>query len=429
MKVLINISLIFLLLLYFSCTNEDFERSINEQLSFDEQELLTKMKDASMVIAQFADRKDVQDELDQMIKMKMYNDDYVFFRDLFSPNVNEKLKSANIEQTAFKKAFDQAISNNGLKSEKIDDLENYLVSNNLVLYIPYPVEMYPDNKRIPTVAYHPLLNDSLGEGFQFLSSAKPNSDLNFKRVQVNDAYALKNLCFLIVPAEKLGFESDNLQFKSVSSPTAGQHYEIRVGKAACFKQYDDIFSGGSEIFFANVTGDLNLTNGQVTAVPKGFTKSITRFEILMRFPVDVNTLFLADWKTDLTQVSVFVFEDDPVGSREVSGSVKTTASAKITPTSGGTSSSGTTPDVTTTTNGTTYKGEVNGAFEYQASWKATVVSSDAIIMHTDYPRDWFFETNSDPTAEFGLWSDAYGAIYRGVYNQFVFCLYVIERSY
>jgi len=364
-----------------------------------------------------------------MIKLKMYNDDFVFFKDLFTPSSNEKLKSANIETTAFEKAFDNANANSGLKSKEIDDLKDYLISNNLVLYIPYPEEMFPEDKRIPTISYHPMVNDSINEGI--LPVIKNNKVREYKTVTVNYDYALKNLCYLIVPAEMLSYEIETQQLKSVEAPTAGQHFEIRVGKAICYHHYDGLFGGGSEIFFGIVTGDINLTNGQVTAVPKGFMKTIPRLAIDLNTHVDINTMFLADWAPSLTQVSVFLFENDPEGTAEASGSVKTTASTKLSGngTSGNSSSSGTTPNVNTTTTGTGYTGEVNGGFEYQASWKTTVKTQDAIIMHQDFPRDYIFATNNDENAEWGKWSDEYNVIYRGVQSEFAFCLLIKERTY
>lgn len=419
------LSIVFL----FSCSKDQQEIVSDPQVDLNQRELLSKMKEASLVIAQFSENEEVKKELDRMIKLKMYNDDFVFFKDLFTPSSNEKLKSANIETTAFEKAFDNANANSGLKSKEIDDLKDYLIANNLVLYIPYPEEMYPEDKRIPTISYHPIVNDSISEGFQPV--IKNDKVREYKTVIVNYAYALKNLCYLIVPAELLSYEIEKQQLKSIEAPTSGQHYEVRIGKAMCYRHYDGLFGGGSEIIFGIVTGDINLTNGQVTAVPKGFMKTIPRLSIDLGYHVDINTMYLADWTPSLTQVSVFIFEDDPEGTREASGSVKTTASTKLSGngTAGNSSSTGTAPNVTAETTGTGYTGEVNGGFEYQASWKTTVKTQDAIIMHQDYPRDYIFAINNDENAEWGKWSNEYNVIYRGVKNEFAFCLIINERTY
>ncbi len=211
---------------------------------------------------------------------------------------------------------------------------------------------------------------------------------------------------------------------------ATQHYEVRVGKAKCYEHFDGLFDGGSEIFFGIVTGAINLTNGQVTAVPKGFMRTFSRTSINLGYHIDVNTLFLADWTTDLKQISIFIYEDDPEGTREASGQVKTTTTTKIAGNvSGGNSSSNGTPPISTTTENVGLSGEVGGLYEYTATWKSTVKSQDAIIMHQDFPRDWFFATNNNKTAEWGKWSEEYQVIYRGVKDVFAFCIPVIERTY
>ncbi len=413
----------------FSCTKEQHDIDRDILFDLDQQVLLSKMDEASIVIAQFANNDELINELDRIIKLKMYNDDYIRFSDLFTPFSNEKLKSENIETTLFEKCFDKVISENKLKSGSINDLKSYLVSNNLALYIPYPAEMFPKNNRIPTISYHPLVNDSINKGIQAIS--ENNQIVGYKDTIVNDEYALKNLCYLIVPAEKLGYENGNGQLKSVATTLPSTHFEIRVGAVYCFKQYDGLFEGGSEIFFGNVTGDINLTNGQVTAVPKGFRKDISRTQIALLLPVDINALFLAEWKTELTQISMFVFEDDPSGTREISGSVKTTASIKVigNSSSGGGASTGTVPNVTTQTTSNGYSGEANGAFEYSGSWKSTIQTQDSPIYYLDYPRDWFFALNSNPNSEWGAFSEKYQAIYRGVRGEFMFCLAVRENNY
>jgi len=387
----------------FSCSKDQQEIVSDQPVDLNQQELLSKMKEASMVIAQFAENEDVQKELDQMIKLKMYNDDFVFFKDLFSPSSNEKLKSANIETTAFEKAFNNAVTSTGLKSGEINDLKDYLTSNNLVLYIPYPIEMYPDKKQVPTISFHPLVNDSINEGVQAI--IENNKVKGYKNVTVDDAYALKNLCYLIVPAMELSYESEDAKAKSAENVSAGYHYEIRIKLSRCFKQYDGIFAGGSEIYFGN--GEPAIANGHVTAPPKGFSHSFSRSEILWNTLKNINTLFIADWSEDKTQIVMFVYEDDNEGSVEVAGTAKITHTSAL---------ADTTSSVKTST-----------GWETGVSVKTTYKSQDCVIFNNDYPRDWFFNTNYNGAGEWGHSLD--GLTVRGAKDALEYTMSITTRYY
>jgi hypothetical protein len=405
MKRIINFSFIFFVVLLISCSKEQQEVIVDPIFDSQQREMLLKMKDVSTLIAQFAENEEIKMELDQMIKLKMYNDDYILFRDLFTPTSNDKLKSAKIESTAFERAFNNATNSSGFKSGEIDDLKNYLVSNNLVLYIPYPIEMFPEDKRIPTISYHPLINDSINEGFQAI--IKNNIIEGINTVIVNDDYALENFCYIVVPAGRLGYESENYQMKSVENSTSANHYEIRIKKARCKVQFDGFFDGGSEVYFG--CGTPAIANGHVTAEPLGFLFTFNRSEILWNTIKEVNTLFIADWAENKTQIVMFVYEKDPVGSVEVSGNVKITHTAAL-------------KDTTSSIN-------VGSGWESSQSFKRVYQSEDCVIFNNEYPRDWFFGTNSDPTAEWGEFSSTDNVIVRGNQDMLDWTMTITQRFY
>jgi len=426
-----------LLFVSFSCEKENIEGSNNKESQLTEQQLKVreKLQKTALILTEMSSNSKVVASIKDKILNTSYEDENVLFKDLFSYNEDKSVCLFDFKEEFLNSAQkinslkSQSIQGQDFEFTDINDLIDYLCKNDIQVYWPY-IPITSNDKNI-TISFHPIDNDSVGIGYKYIPNIDGNG-FSYEEVIVDDEYALNNAVWIVNiydrPDSTLTYDN---YLKSMKSVTTGPHFEIRVGKAKCYQHYDGLFGGGSEIFFGIVTGAINLTNGQVTAVPKGFMKSFSRTSINLGYHIDVNTMFLADWTTDLTQVSIFIYEDDPEGTREASGSVKSTTSAKITGNvTGGTSTpSGTTPPISTTTENAGLSGELGGSFEYSATWKATVKSQDAIIMHQDFPRDWFLETNDDENAEWGKWSDEYQVIYRGVKDEFAFCLPVIERTY
>lgn len=392
----------------FSCSKENQEELEVIQPNSYDKELLSKMEEASTVIAQFANNDEVKSELEGMIKMKKNNDDFVYFKDLFKSSSSDNFKGANINETAFERCFDNVLNRDNEKSGEIDNLKDYLVANDLVLYIPYPLEMYPEDKRIPTISFHPLVNDVESKGIKAILE---NGEINgFNDVIVDDSYALNNYCILIIPADKLCNEifgdvqkSAILENNTVLS--SKPHYEIRIKHARCLKQYDNLFSGGSEIYFGN--GEPIIEGGHVKAPPKGFSHLFSRADIRNERFKDVNTLFIGDWTEDKTQIVMFVYEDDGEGTVKVGGTAKITHATAL--------------------NDTTSSMKTSNGWETSCSFEATYKSNDVVVFNNDYPRDWFFETNQDPSAEWGKMKE--GLILRGNKGHLEYTTSIIVRYY
>jgi len=406
-------------LVLFSCgNNETVIDNSQTGLSIEQKEMIKKMEDASKIILQMVTNDEVNSELNCLIQHQMYGDDYIPFKDLFFPNKNDKLKSSVVGETAFAKAFND-ISN--LKSQGLEVLKDYLVENNLAIYIPYPLSDYPEERRIPTITFHPLLNDSVNIGFEPI--IKNLELISYNEVAVCENYTLEHPVYIVVPISRLdtsygneetiGYFSDNqdVKLKSKNSYTG---YEIRIKKACCKVHYDNIFNGGSEVYFGNARAGFD--GGHVSTFPDGFPYRFSRPDIRNDRIVDINTLFLADWSVDNTQLVMFVFEDDERGTQEVSGQAKFThKQAQV-------SSLGL-DDVIT------YKVDNSGTYETAVGFKQTVNTQDAVIFQNGYPRNWFFATNSDRSAEWGDFDEDDNVVWRGAKDQVEWTMTVAERSY
>ncbi len=210
-------------------------------------ELKNKMNEAARIIATFSDDKDVQQEIAKMIDMQMYGDDYVRFKDLFRPEENSKLKSA--AATHFAKRFRHAASSSLLKSGEASDfdLEKFLVENDLVLYVPYPLEDYPEGNRIPTISFHPLTNDSVNIGYVF-SNLKSSNQVQ-QVPEVNEAYAGTHPVYIITPENEIIADGGgNTGTGGTGNGTSNYTtFNFKLIDMHVENFYGGIFSGGPDI--------------------------------------------------------------------------------------------------------------------------------------------------------------------------------------
>jgi len=154
----------------FSCndTPEDIPNENNSEIEYkeltpEEAKLKTELAEAAKIIAEIASDKEVLDEIVGTIKVQpRVMEDRVKFAELM--NSTQKLKSAsvNFKQGKFAKAFNSKLSKGEFKSTStlIDNLE----ANGVEVYIPYPIEDYPEGTEI-VVTSTPLDNEFENIGY------------------------------------------------------------------------------------------------------------------------------------------------------------------------------------------------------------------------------------------------------------------------
>ncbi|MFB6318714.1 hypothetical protein [Saccharicrinis sp. FJH54] len=339
------------------------------------------MDDASKVLASMADNKDVTDEISFIISKHMYSDDFVFFRDLFNPEDNKVLKSAGFNQSVFESEFDRALDQMKLKSTGFDDLKQFLIDNNLALYVPYPLEEYNENNRIPTISFHPLVNDSINCGYEYksetgLKSTEILSD-PYEIVTVNEEYAEEKPVYLIVPKE---IEEPTVPTIDPIDPVATNEInEVKVGWVYLTKQLDGLFDGGSELRFEQ--GAVNVgTDGHVTGTFTTYIScDISRWRIGKAMGgyesgfVSLSVPWDTNWKPEETENIFGVWEEDKKSELTFGSTAKFTFGQ----------------DVKDTTTGIEYK----KGQEISMSISKKIYSQDQIIYVMPWDRNWYFATN------------------------------------
>lgn len=268
------------------------------------------MQQAAIVIAKISGNKQVQKEIQKLINLKMYNDDYIKFKDLFHPESNTNLKSTST--TLFAQAFRKVIKSGNyqhLKSSDVSDLEQFLIDNNLTLYVPYPLSEYPENMRNPTITFNPLDGDSVSTGYA-LSSFKSTNNIQ-PISNVGEGYSNTHPIYIIDPVSSLvnpvlpgdpgtgsGGGSGSGSGSGSGLGTGTGHWDIMLASMQIRKQYDAIWNGGSEIHFVFARGfEVDSVNHIVGIkyLLSSYTEDFSRYDIRKKNWKLLNLVLDPDW--------------------------------------------------------------------------------------------------------------------------------------
>lgn len=242
-----------LVALFASCTKDvipdvrENDQIVRRELTPEE----TLMKEKLAMVAQVVrdvvlSEPAVVKEVSKLIDLRLYRDDYVYFRDLFS---NENgLKGVDCKAPLFEKAFDEVIERKS-GDLQFPDIKKYLVENNITLYCPYPIEDYPAGNQLPSCTSDPLDNDEINIGYQL------EKDGSYSVVEVSEEYSRSYPVWIVMPEE----EENEPQMSKASNSVRTVH-QMRVGFVSSSIHYDGFFSGGSEFKFCLLGGTITPTS-------------------------------------------------------------------------------------------------------------------------------------------------------------------------
>jgi hypothetical protein len=319
-----NIIVFFTLLsLFVGCSKDSLDNidsSINKSnLTIEQIEMLQKMKETSLILTNMANNDEVNSELASLILEEKYKGDFVLFKDLFKHSNEEGLKSEKCKVALFEKIFDQTQNSNALKSSELNDLKEYLKKNNLALYIPYPLEDYPEGFRVPTISYHPLDNQDTNEGFEPIIENGIIS--GYKTVMVNEEYSLTRPVYLIIPKKEDELYSKNkssvindANLKSAASypvDTTKENIAIELKEyyVANDHQFDGIFAGESELRIVKIEL-FPLSQHKFTPMDDFIDCTTKRRAIRRGTVIPMGTVLKTDWKKAENIITVGAYDYD-----------------------------------------------------------------------------------------------------------------------
>jgi hypothetical protein len=281
----LTVVLMCLVALFASCTKdvipdvEKTDRVIRRVLTPEETLMKEKLAVAAQVVRDVVLRQPaVVEEVSDLIGLRLYRDDYIYFRDLFG---TENRNKAIVHGAAlFEKTFDEVVESKS-GDIKFPDIKKYLVENNITLYCPYPIEDYPAENQLPSCTSDPLDNDVINTGYQL------EEDGTYSVVDITEEYSEDYPVWIVMP------EEEEITTTPVpTNPLPGVH-QMRVGWVMCSEQYDGFFQRGSEFKFCLLGGTITATTA--TSFTGLQTIELTRRQIRRKIWVNFQYELDDDW--------------------------------------------------------------------------------------------------------------------------------------
>lgn len=228
-------------------------------------------------------------EVSGLIKLKMYNDDFIYFKDLFNPEENSSIKGLNESQTLFEKTFDEILSRKSNPDVNFN-IKEFLIANAITLYCPYPVEDYSEITQLPSCTSDPIDNEYENIGYQL------EDDGSYTEVVVDEEYSEDYPVWIVIQ------EDSEIAVSTPIVTSSNPVHQMRVGYVKCTKQYDGIFGGGSEFKFCILGGAITLNTAASFSALQSC--NLTRYQIRkgkwvnFQYELDDDWYVSADGTTD-----------------------------------------------------------------------------------------------------------------------------------
>ena len=219
---------------------------IKKELTPDEKVLKEKLALTAQVVRDvIISSPEVIKEVDGFINQKMHKDDFVYFKELFSPE-NSVYKGMNVTETKFARVFDDLLSSKSDYKEA-GNLKEFLVSYNVAVYCPYPAEDYPAGTGALALTSDPVDNEQENLGYAVAD------DGTYSNVTVDEEYTETEPVWIVI------IEEDEIGSIIPTETSSATIHQMRVGWVKCTQQYDGLFGGASEFKFCLLGGDITMT--------------------------------------------------------------------------------------------------------------------------------------------------------------------------
>jgi len=369
------LSLFSSLLFLNSCTEEIPllpEEEVVEELTPDQLEMKVKLDDAAKLLSQFVNEPEIHKEISQLSYL---NNEFnkLSFKNLMDSDIQTK-NGKDFNFSNLKNELTKSFSI-GKDGGEIDDLLEYLISNNCYIYVPYSQDWYPENQHSYTVAAHPIDNDDEGVGYRNNNNGK-NS--NYQQVMVDELYAEDSPVVIIMPSDPdLGGGGNNSNpnpvFGTFGSGTNSMH-TVYIGYVRLADYCGGIFEGDIELrikriqpYWNSVTNSAEATEPVELHInyPREYAKAaVNDWNVYCNGGwLKVNSTWDTNWSTNEDQQGIIAYDYD------WNASIKKTSVAL------------------------TYKG-VGFTVSFD---RDTKYEGDFLGKNNEWWRDWFYATNQNPT--------------------------------
>lgn len=309
--------------------------------------------DFANILRKIYQSKEAFHEVQATIWSGYYQDERVLLKALLSPGTHplytrDAFKNFNIGKGAFKKQFDQLISENGFPL-----LGKYLEKAGYIPGQDWPsgqsiTQMHAVGSFDPDLGsedglsiyfpysenYRPVVQES-GENWLRATLVAADRDADeapglepadcpandcYTPVTVNDDYCEANIVHIA--------GSGAIQAVPTSTGLPTTINMVMIGSVKCRNQYDHLISftgngGGSELRFVRADSYLEQnSNGQITSPKNVLSVNCSRKDIRKQRWIEVNAIWDSNWEADNPEQVFAIYEEDNEGSRKLSGSIQ-----------------------------------------------------------------------------------------------------------
>jgi len=236
--------------LFTSCEKDDtssFKETNDIGLTAEQIKQKENLNSIALIVLDIADSKEIFNEVHSavIISLNYGLDEQYRFKDILYPTESKipSLKSTKIGNFGTK--FRDAIRTNRLKSTSSEDIETFILSEDVQIYWPYSQNW--DGVSEPVITFDPIAYVDHNIGFKRV--LQEDGSIRIDTVIVNDDYAYENPVWIINFSESFYGEIEN-------AVTSTQVHKWSIGYVRSTVQYDNIFNGGSEFMFMIIGGKL-----------------------------------------------------------------------------------------------------------------------------------------------------------------------------
>lgn len=218
----------------------------------------------------------------------------------------------------------------------ISDFMNYLKSNDISIYCPYPYDLYEENTNTITVVSNTDITATSASGIQISFTGKR------MQVTVDEAYTEIYPVWFVQKENTYIFEEQNVRKnvwglrqaeimsispkESVASVTSGRHYEARISRVFCTR-FCGLFEGDLELHFCSMSSSPtynpstntfsgSFDNLHTIKMPRKYVRYARKGKDNGWYPI--NFIFDTDWETSRDQDFIAAYEYDNVQSKTAS---------------------------------------------------------------------------------------------------------------
>ncbi len=338
------------------------------ELTVDELLLKGKLDQAAKLLSYVVTDKDVYEEIKQFGSSKRTTPEISFAQVL--GNQERATKGAVLKFSNLKNALEQAYTKKTSEYELDADLLDFLVENDCGIWCINPLDDYSDNNRVFTITGHPI-DEMIPESPGYIYGAKNAGD-----IIVNEEYVNSNPVLVITPKfiiiEYPIIDDDNGSTNPGGSipsatPANKDHEVVKLTHIKLKTVWNTIFwTRTFKLYVVRGQGAYNPTNFTLTGnFPTSIYILLPREYARDKKWYPVNIVWDTKWNKEKTQQIVGAYRHRNKGTYKISGTVgyKTPDSLSI--------------------------GGFNGNISASAELEVTGMG----LGHSDWDRDWFYNTN------------------------------------